>query len=252
MIKLIGFDVDNTLCDLNSPIKPSTLSYLHKIKDTGVKIVLISGKPAIYLCGFVRQLGFSDITVIGENGAEIYYDAKVPPKKTFDIIHGKSEYLVEIKSLLEKEFGHLIWFQPNNINVTCFFKNDETKYMIKDFLDNVFKLEKYNNNLEIYEHIDCYDIVIKGITKGSAIKTICSYDNISLNEVMTVGDSNNDFSMFDISEISIGINLYENYDVTYKFNKIDDALIFILNKISGDHKNESRNICTSINKILKW
>jgi len=233
MIKLIGFDVDNTLCELNSKMKESTLNYLLAIKNKGIKIVLISGKPAIYLCGFVRQLGLSDITIVGENGAEIYYDANVPPSKTFNLAQGKSKYLNQIKSLLVEQFGESIWFQPNNINVTCFFNSDNLKLKIKEFLDQIFELKEYSNNLEIYEHIDCFDIVIKGITKGSAIKTLCSNDNISLDEVMTVGDSRNDFSMFDISKITIGINLYEDYDVTYKFDEIDDALSFILNEVLG-------------------
>ncbi|MBP1924252.1 HAD superfamily hydrolase (TIGR01484 family) [Sedimentibacter acidaminivorans] len=234
MIKFIGFDVDNTLCELNSRIKDSTLNYLHEIKDRGVKIAFISGKPAIYLCGFVRQLGLSDITVIGENGAEIYYDANVPPKKTLGANIEKSKYLVKLKSTLAEQFGNSIWFQPNNINVTCFFDCNELKVRIRNFLNDIFKSNVYNDNLEIYEHIDCFDIVIKGVSKGSAIKTLCSYDNISLDEVLTVGDSNNDFSMFDISKISIGINLYQDYDVTYKFDQIDDALEFILNNLIGD------------------
>ena len=234
MIKLIGFDVDNTLCELNSEIKNSTLSYLHDIKDRGIKIVFISGKPAIYLCGFVRQLGLSDITVIGENGAEIYYDANVPPSKILSANIENAHYLVKLKSMLKEEFGDSIWFQPNNVNVTCFFDCNEIKDKIRFFLDDIFKSDEYDNNLEIYEHIDCFDIVIKGVSKGSAIKTLCSYDDINLDEVLTVGDSRNDFSMFDISKISIGINLYQDYDVTYKFNHIDDALDYILNNLLGE------------------
>lgn len=234
MIKFIGFDVDNTLCELNSKIKDSTLNYLHELKDRGVKIAFISGKPAIYLCGFVRQLGLSDITVIGENGAEIYYDANVPPKKTLSANIEKSKYLVKLKSMLAEKFGNSIWFQPNNINVTCFFDCDEIKDKIRIFLNDIFKSEEYSENLDIYEHIDCFDIVIKGVSKGSAIKTLCEDDGISLDEVLTVGDSNNDFSMFDISKISIGINLYQDYDVTYRFDQIDNALEFILNDLIGE------------------
>lgn len=234
MIKLVGFDVDNTLCSLNSPVKSSTLNYLHKIKDYGVKIALISGKPAIYLCGFARQLGLSNTTVIGENGAEIYLDANVPPQDTMNITMGKSKYLIMIKELLVKKFGEKIWFQPNNINVTCFYTNLEMKNKVTLYLKELFNNEIYFNNLEIYEHRDCCDIVVKGVTKGNAIKTLCERENISLSEVITVGDSTNDFSMFDISEISIGINIHHDYNVDYRFNDIDDALIFILNKISGE------------------
>ena len=236
MIKLIGFDVDNTLCVINSKMKESTLEYLHMIKKRGIKIVFISGKPAIYLCGFVRQLGLSDITVIGENGAEIYYDANVPPSKVQNLADDSSEYLKEIEGVLKKEFGGSIWFQPNRVNVTCFFRDDNVKVKIREVLKKLFDFEKYGENLEIYEHVDCFDIVIKGITKGSGIKALCAHENISLDEVMTIGDSSNDFSMFDISKISIGINLYENYHVDYEFDDIDNALVFILNKIIGGHQ----------------
>ncbi|MEL7605888.1 MAG: HAD family hydrolase [Sedimentibacter saalensis] len=234
MIKLIAFDVDNTLCELNSPMKDSTLRYLQNLKDRGVRIVLISGKPTIYLCGFVRQLGLTDITVIGENGVEIYYDANVPPKKTINLAKDKSKYLNQIKTSLEEEFGDLIWFQPNRINVTCFFNDEGIRKKIKKLLDEIFKVKDYNENLEVYEHIDCFDIVIKGISKGSCIKALCEYDNICFDEVVAVGDSRNDFSMFDVAKVSIGINLYEDYDVNYKFNNIDDAMKFILHDILGE------------------
>ena len=240
MIKLIGFDVDNTLCELNSPMKESTLKLLHEIKDRGIRIVLISGKPTIYLCGFARQLGLTDITVICENGVEIYYDAVVPPKKTINLAKGKSRYLSQIKSKLEEELGDLIWFQPNRINVTCFFNDEGTREKIRQLLKELFKSDEYNKNLEVYEHVDCFDIVINGISKGSGIKALCEYDNISLDEVVTVGDSRNDFSMFDIAKISIGINLYEDYGVDYKFNDIDDAINFIINDIVGEQQWKSR------------
>ncbi|NLK99638.1 MAG: HAD family phosphatase [Clostridiales bacterium] len=233
MIKLIGFDVDNTLCELNSKMKDSTLEYLHKIRERGIKIAFISGKPAIYLCGFVRQLGLSDIPVIGENGAEVYYDANVPPNKTLNLAEGRSYYLHEIKNILSKEFGDSIWYQPNRVNVTCFFRQDDVKMRIRETLEILFTLKEYNSNLEFYEHVDCFDIVIKGITKGSGIKALCAHENISLDELLTVGDSKNDFSMFDVSKISIGINLYEEYDVDYRFDDIDSALIYILDNITA-------------------
>lgn len=235
MIKLIGFDVDNTLCELNSKMKESTLEYIHELKNRGIKIVFISGKPAIYLCGFVRQLGLNHITVIGENGAEIYYDANVPPTDTFNLAKDRSNILTEIEYLLNKEFGDSIWFQPNRVNVTCFFKNDDVRLKIKGTLDQLFALEKYSEHLEVYEHVDCFDIVIKGITKGAAIKVLCNHENIVLDEVLTVGDSSNDFSMFDVSKISIGINLSGDYDVDYKFSDIDSALVYILDNILGGY-----------------
>lgn len=180
MIKLMGFDVDNTLCELNSKMKESTLEYLHRIRDKGVEIVFISGKPAIYLCGFVRQLGLNDITIIGENGAEIYFDANVPPIKTLDLTGGRTFYLSEIEGILTKEFGDDIWYQPNRMNVTCFLRDDIIKNRIRDILQKLFTLKEYSDNLDFYEHVDCFDIVAKGVTKGRGIKALCDLKDISL------------------------------------------------------------------------
>lgn len=55
MIKLIVFDIDNTLAFPNQPIDEDIIRQFKLIESQGIKIALISGKPASYISGFARQ-----------------------------------------------------------------------------------------------------------------------------------------------------------------------------------------------------
>ena len=52
---------------------------------------------------------------------------------------------------------------------------------------------------------------------------------ISKEEFVAVGDSLNDYPMFDFSKTSIGINLKDKSKALYNFNTINEALKFLLN-----------------------
>ena len=68
MIKLVAFDVDGTLADLNEPILRENVLLLRKIFDKGIRIMILSGKPTSYLAGLTRMIGRKDIIISGENG----------------------------------------------------------------------------------------------------------------------------------------------------------------------------------------
>lgn len=235
MIKLIAFDVDNTLAHINKPVERETIEILKYIEKLGVRIVLISGKPAIYLSGMARQMGLNNPIIVGENGASILYDSSIPPSKTISIelIETKRNLLEKLQKRIEETFKDRIWFQPNLVNVTCFHKSEETKAQLIKFTEVLFEDEFYKENLEIYQHIDSIDIVPRGINKGKALLAIIAEENITNDEVIAVGDNENDFSMFDIAGLSLGINMYKPYKVSKEFESIITAMKFIKDRVEN-------------------
>ena len=49
------------------------------------------------------------------------------------------------------------------------------------------------------------DINSKNISKGKAVEEVCKYLNISKDEVMAIGDGENDVSMFKIAKYSVAM-----------------------------------------------
>ena len=51
-----------------------------------------------------------------------------------------------------------------------------------------------------------YEILPKGIGKGTSIINLCKHLNIDVNKTIAVGDYNNDISMFEASGIGIAVS----------------------------------------------
>lgn len=239
MYKLIAFDVDDTLAEINKPIKPSTIKLLQKLSKTGITLALATGKPASFASGFSRQVGLNIPVIIGENGLQVYFGGCFPPKNFISV--GITE---EQKVLLKKlqaetkaqEWAKNSFFQPNDYNVTLFYhpEDKERQKTIVDYFSKKIKEPEYSQ-FELFVHSDAAEVVVAGINKGHSLKAVCEKLNISLNEVIAVGNGSNDVPMFEVSGYSVGVNLKPNYQnkVDVLYSDIDEALEHIIQFVSS-------------------
>ena len=84
MIKLVIFDLDNTLAPVGKGTPMEAVEYLKEIEKRGIRIAICSGKPTFYSCGFARQMELEKPILIGENGAVIQFGVDLPPE-TYEI-----------------------------------------------------------------------------------------------------------------------------------------------------------------------
>ena len=230
MIKLAVFDLDNTLAEHGKCIKKENADLLRRIEDDGVRIAIASGKPTYYLCGFMRQLGLNAPVLLGENGAVIQFDVDLPPRKYFIAEYPEevAKRLAFIESRIKAKFPDM-WFQPNEVNVTPF---PTTEYEF----DAVGKIiaDCPTEGIHVYRHVDSFDIVPMGISKFTGLERLAGLLGITEKEVIAVGDSANDYPMFDFAGESVGVNVKEENKVDINFHSPDDALSYILKKIENE------------------
>lgn len=228
-MKVIVFDLDNTLCEVGKPILHENIVLLKKLEDQGNQIVLCSGKPTYYLCGLARQLGLNNIILVGENGAAIQFGVDLPPQKSYivcDQLKAMKE-LEQLKAKLEKEFEGKIWYQPNEVVLTAFPKKSEYFDEIRPFLK-----ENLIDNCAVYEHIDSFDIVPSGVNKYNGLMFLANLLKVNREDFIAVGDGQNDYPMFEFSKLSLGINVKDDSKVDINFSNINDALKYLLNEKS--------------------
>lgn len=225
MIRLIVFDLDNTLAPVGKPVSGGDIALINEIRKKGIHIVVCSGKPVFYLCGFMRQAGLQDSIMIGENGGVIQFGIELPPSGYYKMTCSEDakKTLSFLREAIIKEIPD-IWFQPNEIMLTPFPSKAEEFDIIDDILNsNPEKLR----DIEIYRHSDCFDFVPNGITKSSGLACLGKLLGIRPEEMLAVGDGPNDYTMFDYVGTSIGINLPDPARVTYNMNSITQALMFV-------------------------
>lgn len=82
----------------------------------------------------------------------------------------------------------------------------------KKYLKEEFKEVKIENeskrlkNPELKPSKNYYcDITSKKVSKGKAVKNICKYLKINTDEIITIGDGENDISMFEITQNSVAM-----------------------------------------------
>ena len=225
-MKVIVFDLDNTLCDVGKPILHENILLVKKLEELGNHIVLCSGKPTYYLCGLARQIGLKNIILVGENGAAIQFGVDLPPKQSYivcDQLKAMKE-LDQLKVKLEEQFEGKIWYQPNEVVLTAFPKKQEYFDAIRTFLQ-----ENLIDNCAVYEHIDSFDIVPSGVNKYEGLTYLAKILNVSKDDFIAVGDGQNDYPMFEFAKLSLGIKVKDASKVDINFNSINEALNYLIN-----------------------
>lgn len=229
MIKLIVFDLDGTLAQLGKGILPEDLLLLHQLEDAGARIAICSGKPTYYLCGLMRQVGLKAPVLVGENGAVIQFGVDLPPREYFVAPYSaKAKRSIRlIRDELDLAIPDL-WYQPNEVGLTPFPSSEAGFDAIQACLD---KLAPELEDLILYRHCDCFDIMPDGITKKSGLERLGKLLGISPEETAAVGDGVNDYPMFEYARLSLGINVKEAEKVDRIFPSIHEALLFLLENL---------------------
>lgn len=229
MLKLAIFDLDETLAVTGQAMLQENVELLKKLEDSGVRIAVCSGKPTYYLCGFLRQIGLKQPVLLGENGATAQFGIDLPPKQFYTLPYSEKakESLLYVKAELTKLVPG-IWYQPNEVGVTPFPRNEEEFEVIANFLK---ENESQICDVEIYRQMDCFDVVPKGISKKAGIQRLGEILGINPQEMAAVGDGINDYPMFEYAGLSIGVNVKERARVHRNFESLREVLKFLLREV---------------------
>lgn len=226
MIKMMVFDLDNTLCEVDREVLPENIALLRELEQQGIQIALASGKPTYYLCGFLRQVGLQDPIMVGENGCVIHMGVDLPPKGFYILPH--TQKAKDSLALLQREIAKLlphIWFQPSIVEVSPFTVIDEEFEAIEAL---IAKLDDQLGDITIYRHCDCFDILPDNIDKGTGVAYLADLLGITADEIIAVGDSINDFPLFAYAGHSVGVNCTEPERVDRNFTSTNAALSYLL------------------------
>ncbi len=229
MLKLAFFDLDGTLAPVGRPVPARSAALLRKLARSGVRIAVCSGKPASYLNGFARQLGIKDIILCGENGLTYQFGVDLPPAHsgTFGANSADLSALARVSAEFKNEFGDECWYQPNEYAFTPFPRDVHGFDRMRAFLQDALA----GTGLVCYEHPDCFDILPRSAGKGGALRAVCGMLGIDIRDTAAVGDHINDYSMFDVAGISVGISLADKTRARFNVRTLEKALELLLKEI---------------------
>ncbi len=224
-VKLLAFDLDDTLLKSDLTIGERTVKALRAAHDKGVLIVPASGRGAQTLWKYVEQINTVD-AVVTTNGSqvvgrqhEVIFEQRIPLGTAKEIAKFAEEHNWYIQGYSADDFyyekvtketelyhyygGH--WGQaigPVSENIQedpykmIFIETDlEEMARLKACADKAFadRVSLFMSKPFYYE------ITAKGCNKGSSVLRIAKEHGITPDEIMCCGDSDNDLSMIDMA-----------------------------------------------------
>ena len=208
-IKLIALDMDGTLVNHEGEVSPENERAIQQAKEKGIHVLLSTGRSLTRARDISDQLGRSSYLVT-VNGGEIYdHDYQLVDSTPLDT------ELVKHLWKLKQEHDVYFWSttkqglfnsrNPFDQEIDAYnwlkfgydIKDDEVRQVILDELMKNEALEITNSsptNIEINP---------AGVNKAAALVKVCKWLDLSMDQVMAVGDSMNDIAM--IREAGLGV-----------------------------------------------
>lgn len=230
MIKMIATDIDGTILKWGLDFTPKMKKCIEKLKNAGVKIVLVTGRMHCATLPVARELGL-DTPIISYQGGLI---------KDFD---NNTLYQRNLDSSYAKEI--IRWARENNIHINLYLDDklyvEQDNDIVKSYTDGKFidytvcnfdtlEIENVNKILAIdlqnIERVTSWvdelkakypDLYIVKSTpyfceigsgeakKSLGVQYLCNMWGIKKDEVLTIGDQNNDIDLVQSGGIGVAM-----------------------------------------------
>lgn len=238
MIKAVFIDIDETLTNSQREVTEKTKLEIKKCVENGVKIILTSGRSRREAMDFQEQIGTSPY-IVSSNGASAYdaengveiYNERIDPQMVLQLIKHSREngYRIKLnyKDLLvmneaaypdekdkEVSYEELERVAVEEQVVQCVITSTDFEKMkfFRDYIKNecvgiaVANESKRFKNPDLKPSRNYYcDVASVKVSKGNAVKAVCEYFEIKPEEIVTIGDGENDLSMFELTPNSVAM-----------------------------------------------
>lgn len=268
MIKAVFLDIDGTLANSQRQVSIKNKDAIKRCIEKGIKIILTSGRSRKETIEYQEEVGASPY-IISSNGASVY-DLEKQIEIYNEIIDHKilerlfeysilNDYRIRLNYKEELVINKAIYLDENDKVKTveelqkiieiekivqCSISSEDFGKMkkFKDYLIKEIPQVKIGNESKrlINPSLDpssvyyC-DINSKLVSKGEAVEALCNYLKISKQEIITIGDGENDISMFNITPNSVAMeNALPNVKESAKYvtsTNDEDGVAEVLEKL---------------------
>ena len=187
-IEAIAVDIDGTITDDKRQICISAIKALRKAEAKGIPTIIVTGNVVNYAYAAEVLIGCSG-GLVAENGGVVFKEGEnnnaVETMVERDFVTSAESHLKD--KLGEKFDKHASHDNMYRLTETVFYKTidkQEIEEALKDF--------KYIEELEIYDSGFALHITDKRVNKGTSLRYLCERNGINMENVMAIGDSQND------------------------------------------------------------
>ena len=174
--RLLATDYDGTIAH-HGAVDPSTVVAMQRFKESGRKVILVTGREIPDLESVFSETAIFDL-IVAENGALLYWPitkkvqllATAPPNEFADLLRKRAVNMLSV--------GHVIVATVDPYEKT-----------LRDAI-NELKLD-----LQVIPNKGSLMVLPRGVDKGLGLSAALQELQISKEEVVAVGDAENDHSL---------------------------------------------------------
>lgn len=238
--KMIAMDMDGTLLNNKKEISETTRNILKRASEKGVKLVVCTGRIFTSAKVYAGLIG-TKAPIIASNGAyirekdreEIIFERCLPDeivKRVIEISEGYgllphvfTSNTIYTKKLVYFSANYKRWNDtlPENERVKINLVED-LGIAFEENSGNILKVVVADDNFEnvlrakkeIKENIDAsifssahnnFEVMASNISKGYAVERIAKYYGIDRDEIICIGDNENDISMIEYAGLGVAM-----------------------------------------------
>jgi len=229
MIKLLALDIDGTLLKKDYSLSEKVKTAVKAASFLGVKVVLVTGRMHSAATFIADELGL-DTPILTYSGAlarykdEIFYEKSIPgvlvkevltELKKFDTqvnlyfhdeLYSETETPVLIDYCQKRKLNYIIkpFDEIENIHATKILSIGKTLEETTEVLEYLQK--KFENELCVVRSLPIFcEIINKEASKGNAILFMAKKWGIAPQEIMAIGDQDNDIELLKVAAVKVAM-----------------------------------------------
>jgi Cof subfamily protein (haloacid dehalogenase superfamily) len=232
--KMIVLDLDDTLLQDDHTISPRTKQALMDAQESGVKVVLASGRPTYAMYDIADQLRLKEYGsfILSFNGAKIIncqtgeelFSSTLSPEtvhRLYDISRQESVWIhTYVGDLIVTEAGNQFTNIEGDITGLEIVEVDSFVDAVKEPVVKVLMLEDPEKLIQVEKKLQqelagqlsvmrskpfFLEFTEEGVTKGTSLNHLIGHLGIERAEVIAMGDSYNDLAMIEFAGLGVAM-----------------------------------------------
>ncbi|WP_125980124.1 sugar-phosphatase [Loigolactobacillus iwatensis] len=236
-IELIAIDIDGTLLNERNELAPATTQAIKAATEKGIKVVLCTGRPMTGVTAYLDTLGINAATdqyVVTFNGAlaqttsgkiisanalsyDDYLDLEALAQKLSIHFHVEtsdrmytanrdmSEYTVHEAKLVSLPLSYRTTGEMRGITISKGMYIDQPK-VLDAAIAHQDVWRPFEEQFTFVKSAPFYlEATKKGTNKGSALSMLAQTLNLTADNVMAIGDQQNDLSMIEYAGLGVAM-----------------------------------------------
>lgn len=187
-IEAIAVDIDGTITDDKRKLCISAIESLRSAEKAGIPTIIVTGNVVNYAYATQVLIGCSG-GLVAENGGMIFKEGY--NNNAVEILV-KSEYIEKADEHLKEKLGKNYLKHASHDND---YRKTEIvfyKTIQREIIEDALKDYEHIDELEIYDSGFALHVTDKRVNKGSSLRRLCEQNGIDIDNVMAIGDSEND------------------------------------------------------------